>query len=144
VRIVLDTTILVRATEKSHGPARELLLNIVASEHSLVLSNPILHELAKVLRYPRLRDFYGLSEDRVYDFVGFLREVGEIVTLSLLLIAPSRDVNDLVVMQTAIIGEADVLCTTDEDFYSPPACEFLDKAGIAIMDDISLLHHLRD
>jgi hypothetical protein len=61
VRIVLDTTILVRSTEKSHGPARDLLLNLVASEHTLLLSNEMLHELARVLRYPRLLAFYGLS-----------------------------------------------------------------------------------
>jgi predicted nucleic acid-binding protein len=66
VRIVVDTTILVRTTEKSHGPARELLLEIVSGPHTLVLSNEILHELAKVLRYPRLQEFYGLSEARIY------------------------------------------------------------------------------
>ena len=61
MKIVLDTTILVRATERSHGLARELLTNIVEGEHRL-LSNEMLHELARVLRYPRLRDFYGLTE----------------------------------------------------------------------------------
>jgi predicted nucleic acid-binding protein len=50
VRIVLDTTILVRATDKTHGPARELLLIIVSGKHTLVLSSEILHEVAKVLR----------------------------------------------------------------------------------------------
>ena len=63
MRIVLDTTILVRATENSHGLARELLLNIVACRHNLLLSAEMLYELARVLRYPRLRAFYGLSED---------------------------------------------------------------------------------
>jgi predicted nucleic acid-binding protein len=72
VRIVLDTAILVRSTEKSHGPARDLLLNLVASEHTLLLSNEMIHELARVLRYPRLLAFYGLSEARVYHFIGFL------------------------------------------------------------------------
>ena len=97
MRIVLDTTILVRSTEKSHGPARDLLLNLVASEHTLLLSNEMLHELARVLRYPRLLAFYGLSEARVYHFIGFLREVAEIVTLRPLLTPPIRDVNDIVV-----------------------------------------------
>jgi hypothetical protein len=68
-----------------NGPARDLLLNLVASEHTLLLSNEMLHELARVLRYPRLLAFYGLSEARVYHFIGFLREVAEIVTLSPLL-----------------------------------------------------------
>src|ERR1017187_4573669 len=47
VKIVLDTTILVRANEHSHGLARELLTNIVESKHTLLLSNEMLHELAR-------------------------------------------------------------------------------------------------
>ena len=103
----------------------------------------MLDELARVLRYPRLLAFYGLSEARVYHFIGFLREVAEIVTLSPLLTPPIRDVNDIVVLQTAILGEANILCTRDADFYTPPAAGFLDKAGIAVMDNISLLNRLR-
>ena len=143
MRIVLDTTILVRATENSHGLARELLLNIVASQHTLLLSAEMLYELARVLRYPRLRAFYGLSEERIYDFVGYLREVSEIVPLSPLMSMPIRDVNDIVVLQTAVIGEANILCTRDEDFYDPVATEFLSKLGITVTDDISLMHRLR-
>jgi len=53
VKIVLDTTILVRANERSHGLARELLLNIVESnKHTLLLSNEMLHELARVCVIP--------------------------------------------------------------------------------------------
>ena len=61
MKIVLDTTILVRANEHTHGLARELLTNIVEGEHRLLLSNEILHELARMLRYPRLQEFYGLT-----------------------------------------------------------------------------------
>jgi predicted nucleic acid-binding protein len=81
VKIVLDTTILVRATERSHGLARELLTNIVEGEHRVLLSNEMLHEPARVLRYPRLQGFYGLTEGLVLDYVNFLRRSSEIVTL---------------------------------------------------------------
>jgi hypothetical protein len=37
-------------------------------------------------------------------------------------------------MQTAVIGEADVLCSKDRDFFEPPADEFLRKARIAVLD----------
>lgn len=57
MKIVLDTTILVRANEHSQGLARELLMLIVNGGHRLILSNEILYELARVLRYPRLRSF---------------------------------------------------------------------------------------
>lgn len=143
MRIVLDTTVLVRATEKSHGPARELLLNIVAKGHTLLLSNELLREVARVLRYPRLQKFYGLSEGSVYQFVRYLHEAAEIVLLNPLLIIPIRDVTDLFVLQTAIIGDADVLCTSDEDFYSPPASDFLKKAGVIVENDVLLLRRLR-
>jgi putative PIN family toxin of toxin-antitoxin system len=143
VKIVLDTTILVRAHERSQGLARELLTNIVESEHRLLLSNEILYELARVLRYPRLREFYDLTEDLVFEYVKFLRRSSEIVILDPFVIAPIRDVNDIVVMQTAIIGEADILCTRDEDFFEDPASEYLRKMDIAVLDDIALMHRLR-
>jgi predicted nucleic acid-binding protein len=50
VRVVLDTTILVRAGASLHGLARHLLLAIITAKHPLILSNEILYELAKVLR----------------------------------------------------------------------------------------------
>ncbi len=143
MKIVLDTTILVRAHERSHGLARELLLKVVGSNHALLLSNKILHELARVLRYPRLQAFYGLTENLVFDYVNFLRGASEIVDLNPIVAAPIRDVNDIIVMQTAIIGEADVLCTSDGDFFDETAREYLDKLGIVVLDDISLMHRLR-
>jgi uncharacterized protein len=106
VKIVLDTTILVRANEHSQGLARELLIHIVDSKHTLLLSNEMLHELARVLRYPRLQPFYNLTEHLVYDYIAFLRGCSEIIQLNPLVSAPIRDVNDVIVMQTAILGEA--------------------------------------
>jgi hypothetical protein len=70
--------------------------------------------------------------------------VAEIVVLTPLLILPTRDLNDTIVLQTAVLGEADVLRTKDEDFYHPPASEFLRKLGIGVMDDVSLLPCLRE
>jgi len=88
-------------------------------------------------------DLHGLSEEHIYGYIVFLREAAEMVTPNPLLIAPIRDVNDTVVMQTAVIGEADILCTKDRDFFEPPAEGFLRKAEIAVLDDISLMRQLR-
>jgi len=143
VRIVLDTSILVRAHESASGPARELLLRIIESDHVLVISNEILHELARVLRYPRMIALHGLSEGRIYDYIAMLRAASEIVRTDPLLITPVRDVNDTIVMQTAIIGDAEVLCTKDEDFFEPPAQPFLQRAGVEVLDDLALLRRLR-
>jgi len=143
VRVVLDTTILVRAGASPHGLARDLLLAIITAKHPLILSNEMLHELAKVLRYPRLMAIHRLPEMQIYNFVEFLREAAEIIPLSPLFAAPIRDVNDIIVLQTAVLGEADVICTTDQDFFHPPASVFLHKLGIAVTDDIALIKQLR-
>jgi predicted nucleic acid-binding protein len=77
--------------------------SVVESDHILLLSNEMLYELARVLRYPRMLAVHGLSENRIYDYVGFLREAAEIVAPNPLMITPIRDVSDRVVMQTAVI-----------------------------------------
>ena len=143
MKIVLDTSVLVRANEHSFGIARELLIRIVNSEHRLVLSNEMLYELTKALRYPRLQAFYDLPENLIYGYIAFLRLSAEMVILNPLITAPIRDVNDVIVMQTAIIGEADILCTKDQDFFEKPAGEYLNKMGIMVMDDIALMRRLR-
>ena len=119
-------------------------MRIVGSAHRLLLSNEMLYELARVLRYPRLQAFYDLPEEVVFDYINFLRSSSEIVPLNPLVTAPIRDVNDVVVMQTAIIGEADILCTKDDDFFAEPASEYPRTMGIGVLDDISLIHRLRD
>lgn len=143
MRIVLDTAILVRAHDGATGLARDLLLRLVESDHVLLISDAMLYELAKVLRYPRMLALHGLSEGRIYDYIGFLRRTTEVIRPNPLLVTPIRDINDTVVMQTAIIGEADVLCTRDQDFFEPPAEPFLRRAGIAVLDDIALMQRLR-
>ena len=109
----------------------------------MVLSNEMLHELTKVLCYPRLLALHGLTQSRVYDYVGFVRDAAEIVSLNPFFTAPIRDVNDIIVLQTAIVGEADTICTRDRDFFEPPASAFLEKLGIAVIDDIDLMRRLR-
>lgn len=103
----------------------------------------MLFELARVLRYPRLQKFYGLTEDLVYSYVAFLRRSSEIVTLNPVLAAPIRDVNDVIVVQTAIIGEAEIICTGDEDFFEDPITKYLSNHGINVLSDKALMDRLR-
>ena len=55
----------------------------------------MLVDLAAVLRYPRLRAFYGLSEEQIYAYVQFLREASEAVILDVPLRVPMRDPKDI-------------------------------------------------
>jgi predicted nucleic acid-binding protein len=90
-----------------------------------------------------MQALYDLPEIRIYEYIGFLREVSELVTLSPLMTIPIRDVNDIVVVQTALIGEAAVICTRDEDFYDPGLIRFLARVGISVIDDVGLMQRMR-
>lgn len=143
MRIALDTLVLVPAYGGSKGLARELLLTLIESGDVLLTSDQTLYELSKVLRYPRMVALHGLSEGRIFDYLLLLREAIEIVRPKPWFVPPIRDVNDIVVMQTASRGEANLICTRDQDFFEPPAYPFLQSAGIEVLDDISLMKRLR-
>ena len=142
MRIVLDSNILVRAFTSSHGLAHELLLAILAGDNTLILSNEMLFEVARVLRYPRLMAVHGQTEEAIYDFTCWQRNAADIVALNRLESTPIRDRNDIFVLQTALSGEADVICTSDRDFFEPPASIFLASVGIAVFKDEQLIRIL--
>jgi putative PIN family toxin of toxin-antitoxin system len=132
----------VRAFTSSHGLAHELLLAILAGDNTLILSNEMLFEVARVLRYPRLMAVHGQTEEAIYDFTCWLRNAADIVALNRLESTPIRDRNDIFVLQTALSGEADVICTSDRDFFEPPASIFLASVGIAVFKDEQLIRIL--
>lgn len=83
-----------------------------------------------------------MPDDKVYEYVMLLQSVATIVRPDPMLIAPIRDPNDIVVLQTALIGGAELICTTDQDFFNPPASEFLRSAKIAVLTDAQLMRIL--
>ncbi len=138
MRILLDVNILVRANEKSEGPARALLLGLVAGKHVVLTSTDILIELVRVLRYPRVQALFDLSEQDIYDYVQFLKEICELVRTDELLNVPIRDAGDAAVLRAAVAGEADIICTLDADFYAAETAAFCASVGIAVQTDIDL------
>jgi len=142
LRIVLDATVLVRAHPRSHSTGRKLLNAVLEGGHTLLLSNKMLAETTRVLRYPRLQKLYALSDDELYDYAQFLREVSEMVVLDQPYQAPLRDPNDLDVMQTAERGDADVLCSNDADFHDASMITFCAARGIYVCHEATLLTRL--
>jgi predicted nucleic acid-binding protein len=84
-----------------------------------------------------------MPDNRIYEYVMFLRSVATLVRPDPLMIVPIRDPNDIVVLQTAVIGGANVICTTDEDFFNAPASAFLRAVNIAAFTVAELLRRMR-
>jgi putative PIN family toxin of toxin-antitoxin system len=142
VKAVLDTNILIRAHKSSKGQARRLLIRLVERGQRLVISNPMIVEVTRLLRYPRFQSIYGLTEADLLEYAQFLQSIADIVLIAGAYSAPLRDPSDLVVMQTAERGRVDVLCSNDLDFHEPGMVAFCAAREIEVCDEATLLARL--
>ncbi|MBI4906876.1 MAG: putative toxin-antitoxin system toxin component, PIN family [Acidobacteria bacterium] len=142
--VTFDASILVRATERSAGPARKVIESLAANpEHVIALSPFILGEVGKVLSYPRMQALYKLSGDAIQRHVEFLRSISRIFEPATGTPVVLTDPGDDPVVYTAVAAGADVLCVKDRDFYTPNVKAFCARQDIEIMDDVALLQLLR-
>lgn len=79
MRVVLDTSILVRAHSIADGPGREILGLFRSGAVSLLLSPYLLTELSRVLRYPRLMERYAMTEEEITAYLDDLQDLAELV-----------------------------------------------------------------
>ena len=119
------------------------MLKVLSNDHQLILSSEMLAEVTRVLRYPRMMMSHGQDEEAIYEFAVSLRNGAEFVMLDPLTSVEIRDRDDILILQTALAGEADVICTIDRDFYEPPASVFLARRGIAVVTDVQLMRILK-
>jgi putative PIN family toxin of toxin-antitoxin system len=142
MRVVLDTNILVRAAGDEQGLAGRLLQEIVSGSHVLVSSPYILSEIARVLAYPRLQARWQLSEETVTGFVSRVGDIAEIVFTTTPDRVVAADPDDDPIVQTAVLGKVDVLCTRDAHVLEAAVVEYCAGHGIKVTNDIELYHSL--
>jgi predicted nucleic acid-binding protein len=85
-----------------------------------------------------------LTEAEITQFVGFLAATAEIVEVDETLTAPIRDPKDVHILQTAISGKAEFLCTLDEHFRDTLVVSFSSNRGITVISDLDLLRLVRE
>ena len=145
MRVVLDTNILIRANPKAapSGLARDLIERLAYGPSVLVVLEPLLSELGRVLRYPRLQTRWPLSSEDIDRYLGFLRKVASFVDLEESWAAVPDDPDDDPIVHTAIAGHADVLCTRDPHLSHPLVQALCGSYGIRVLDDLALINELR-
>jgi putative PIN family toxin of toxin-antitoxin system len=112
-------------------------------EHTLILSPFLLEEVERVLAYPRLQALWPLTPGEIRGYTAALDDLGEMVHPEPVVPAVVTDPKDDPVVQTALLGRADVLCTPDRHFYTPSVLDFLRRHSIQVMSDVLLLMRLR-
>ncbi|MBI3584408.1 MAG: putative toxin-antitoxin system toxin component, PIN family [Nitrospinae bacterium] len=133
IRVVIDTNIWVSALLNPFGFPARLLKSFKEGVFTVIISSPMIEELANVLNRPRIKDRYGITDDDIEELMILIEERTEGVLLSED-IDICRDRNDNFVIETAIKGHAEFLVTRDDDIKSDEGVSsFLSQHGVSVI-----------
>ena len=129
-RVVVDTNVWVSGLLNRDGYPAQVLSALQAGRFILLISEPLLDELAEVLSRPRIARKYGVAQESIAELVALLRERGIEVTVTES-VHLCRDPDDDVIVETALLGNADAVVSRDEDLKGDEdLVRFLQAAGI--------------
>jgi putative PIN family toxin of toxin-antitoxin system len=114
IRAVVDTNLLVTYLLTHRPPIARLIDHHLAEDDFVLVTAPeLLAELDRVLGYPKLQRYYT-EEDRTR-FVALVMALSEVVELPETIPRVCRDPDDDRVIACAVVGEADVIVSGDDD-----------------------------
>ena len=122
-KAVLDTNILVSAFITPRGTPAKLLHAWREEQFDLVTSPPILIELQEALRRPKIHIRYNLSREDIHNFLTLLASATVIVSGTAPVSAPIQDLDDLIILATAIESQAAYLVTGDKELLHLERCQ---------------------
>ena len=114
LRVVVDTNVWVSAVINPGGQPARVLASLREGRFRLVISEPLLGELADVLSRPRIVRRYRLDPAEVDKLLALLRSGAEVVDVSGD-VRVCRDPADDRVLETALRGNVRALVTRDDD-----------------------------
>lgn len=121
MRVFLDTNVLASALA-TRGLCADLL-QAVAKEHVLIVGEPVIAELRRIL--PRS---FRLPDDIVDGYLAFLLDIGELAQEILPPDTPVPDPDDLPILGCALGAAADVFVTGDK-----PLLELSEVQGMPLV-----------
>ena len=134
MRIVLDANVYVSALLTQRGNAARILELFREETFDLLVSEPILAEIGRVLAYPHIAKIHGKSSAEIDRFVEQLRSTAEVVAPTRTLTV-SPDETDNRYLECAVAGRADFLVTGDKRHLLPLG----EIAGVQILSPAGFL-----
>lgn len=117
IRAVFDTNLLVSYLLTHRPPIATLIDHHLAQDDFVLVTAPeLLAELERVLVYPKLQRYY--TDDERTRFVALVMALSEVVDLPETIPRVSRDPDDDQVIACAVVGEADVIISGDDDLLN--------------------------
>jgi putative PIN family toxin of toxin-antitoxin system len=118
MKVVLDANVYVSAFINTHGAPKQIIDFWQAEAFELLTSDPILAEIDRVLRYPKIAKLHKLTEQELQEFLALLQEETQVVSPTQRL-QVSTDEPDNRYLECAMAGLADYLVTGDKKHLLP-------------------------
>lgn len=134
---VIDTNIFVSGTILSRGTPFEVLEAWRRQDYVLVTSEAIIAEIERVLRYPRIRDRYAITDQDVVKLLASLRTDAWVVPGDYEVAGVSIDPDDDKFLACALEAQADYIVSGD-----PHLRNLKQYQGIDILSPYAFLERL--
>jgi len=132
VKAVIDTNIWVSSLLNPFGFPAKLRSSFEEGHFNVVISVPMLEELAEVLNRPKIKDKFKIGNDDIAKLLILLEDQAEDVRVSGNIVI-CRDKDDDLVIETAIKGKAEYLVTRDDDIkFDRKVSSFLSQHGVKV------------
>jgi len=113
IRAVLDANVFITAVLTPSGPSAAVLDAWRAERFALLVSPPILEEIARVLAYPKIARRQRWSKQRIMTFVGDLGDLAIVTAGALRLSVIREDPDDDRYVECAVEGSAEYIVSGD-------------------------------
>ncbi|HHT9107128.1 MAG TPA: putative toxin-antitoxin system toxin component, PIN family [Candidatus Wunengus sp. YC63] len=144
VKAVIDTNVWVSSLLNPFGFPARLRKSFENGDFHAVISDHILEEIADVLNRPRIKEKYRINDTDIKELLVLIEERSQYVLLSGD-ITICRDIDDNLIIETAIKGQAEFLVTRDDDIKSDaPVSSFLSQFKISVVSVNKFLKRLKN
>jgi hypothetical protein len=138
IRAVLDANVIVSAVLTSAGIPAQILDAWRTERFTLLVSSPILEEVARVLEYPRIARLHHWPRAKIRGFVAELAYLGIVTPGEITLNIVRNDPADNRYLECAVEGAADYLVSGDQDLL-----DLHEHGGIRIVSPKTFFEVLR-
>jgi len=126
--VVLDTNVIVSALLSPNGTPAEIIRYMEISKITIATSDPLLDELERVLKYPKVAKYIKASETDITLFIKRFRMFADIVKPESSIETVEKDPDDDRVLECAVAAKADFIISGDQHLL-----EFEEFQGIEIL-----------
>lgn len=116
MKVVLDTNIWISGILIPKSIAGKVINFWEAGKLNIIVSEPIINEIARVLQYPKIQKVLKWPDEKIQNYVEYIQFFAESVSFTNTSVEIKQDSDDNAILQTLITSNADYLITGDSDF----------------------------